>query len=317
MRSRRELKPRRIVRALALLGLLALAGVFYATVAEPHIAKWGSTSEERATSWPGDRFISDPGYTWTNAVTIHRPASEVWPWVVQLGQGRGGLYSYDWLENAIGCDVRSTDQIQPRFQQTFSVGEKVIRMCSYAPHNPVALFVPGRALVLGDTKDSASELAAGRASMTWAFIVHPIDEGTSRLIVRSRGDSFSARIQEPLQFVMQRRLMLGIAERAEGVNTTRTETWEPILWLLAGALLVVGAVRVLVQRTRWLLPLAVTAAAFGVLFALMFWRPPFAVGVVLDVLLALSLLLSARRRADRPPVASGLVKPFAGRDVAA
>jgi hypothetical protein len=297
MGSRAELRPRRIVRVLALLGVFALAGVFYATVAEPHMATWGSTAEERSRSWPGDRLVSHPGYTWTNAITIDRPASEVWPWVVQLGQGRGGLYSYDWLENAIGCDVHSTDRIQQRLQGPLSVGDKAIKMCSYAPYNPVALFLPGRALVLGDPKDSASELAAGRARMTWAFIIDPVDANASRLIVRSRGDSVSARVQEPVQFVMQRRLMLGIADRAEGVSITRAESWEPILWLLAGGMLVIAAVRVLVQRTRWLLPLVVTGASVAVLFGLMFWRPPFVIAVVLDLLLAVALLSATRTEA--------------------
>jgi hypothetical protein len=59
-------------------------------------------------------FVAQPLYIWTNAITIHVPAAQVWPWLVQLGQGRGGLYSYDWLENLIGCDVHSADRILPR-----------------------------------------------------------------------------------------------------------------------------------------------------------------------------------------------------------
>jgi hypothetical protein len=237
-----RLTPRRLVRLIALLGAFVVAGIFYVSVTEPHIAHWGSTSEERIAAWPGDRFVKDSSYTWTNAVTIHRRAPEVWPWIVQLGQGRGGLYSYDWLERAVGCSVNSTDRILPRFQERFSVGEKVIRMCSYAPYNPVALYIPGRALVLGDTKDTAADLAAGRARMTWAFIVEPVDANTSRLIVRSRGSSFSARMQEPLQFVMQRKLMFGVAQRAEGVTVSRTAVLLPVLWLVAAAVLVVAAV---------------------------------------------------------------------------
>ena len=97
------------------------------------------TRNTRAT-WPGDRLLARPDYVWTNAVTIERPAEQVWPWLVQLGQGRGGLYSYDWLENLVGCDIHSADRILPQFQQPLPVGDRVIRMARYAPFNPVARF---------------------------------------------------------------------------------------------------------------------------------------------------------------------------------
>jgi hypothetical protein len=61
----------------------------------------------------GDGLLVRPDYVWTNAVTIDRPAGQVWPWLVQLGQGRGGLHSYDWLENLVGCEVHSADRILP------------------------------------------------------------------------------------------------------------------------------------------------------------------------------------------------------------
>jgi hypothetical protein len=149
-------------------------------------------------------------------VTVRRAAADVWPWVTQLGQGRGGLYSYDWLENLLGCGVHSADRILPEHQAPLGVGDRVIRMCRYAPANPVARYDPGRALVLGHVRDSDEDLRAGRARSTWAFIVHPVGEVACRLIVRSRGDSPMARLQGPVQFVMQRRSMLGIKARAEG-----------------------------------------------------------------------------------------------------
>jgi hypothetical protein len=69
---------------------VAAAVLFYAG-AQPQISRWGSTERERSAAWPGDDLIADPGFVWTNAVTIDRRAAEVWPWVLQLGQGRGGL----------------------------------------------------------------------------------------------------------------------------------------------------------------------------------------------------------------------------------
>jgi hypothetical protein len=146
--------PRRRDRMLALGGLLPAAGVLYGVVARPRINQWGATDQEHQATWPGDRLLAQPGYVWTNAITIQQPAEQVWPWLAQLGQGRGGLYSYDWLENLVGCDIHSADRILPQYQQPLRVGDRVIRMARYAPANPVALFEPGRALVLGGVNDS-------------------------------------------------------------------------------------------------------------------------------------------------------------------
>jgi hypothetical protein len=202
--------------------LLLVAGVLYVVVARPRITQWGATDQEHQATWPGDQLVARPGFVWTNAITIHAPAAQVWPWLVQLGQGRGGLYSYDWLENLIGCDVHSTDRILPQFQQPLQVGDRVIRMARYAPYNPVALVEPGCALVLGHIKDSDAELSAGQARSSWAFILQPLGQHSTRLLVRCRGSSLMARLQGPVQFVMQRKMMLGIKQRAEGHLVTVT-----------------------------------------------------------------------------------------------
>jgi hypothetical protein len=196
-------------------------------VARPRITQWGATDQEHQAAWPGDQLVARPGYVWTNVITIHAPAAQVWPWLVQLGQGRGGLYSYDWLENLIGCDVHSTDRILPQFQQPLQVGDRVIRMARYAPYNPVALVEPGRTLVLGHIKDTDAELAAGQARSSWAFILQPLGQHATRLLVRCRGSSLMARLQGPVQFVMQRKMMLGIKQRAEGNLVAATASRRP------------------------------------------------------------------------------------------
>jgi hypothetical protein len=200
---------------LALGALVLVAGVLYVVVARPLINQWGATDQEHQATWPGDHLVGQPGYVWTSAITIQAPAAQVWPWLVQLGQGRGGLYSYDWLENLVGCDVHSTDRVLPQFQAPLQVGDRVIRMARYAPWAPVALFEPGRALVLGHIKDTTAELAAGHARSTWAFLLQPVGQYSTRLLVRCRGNSLMARLQGPVQFVMQRKMMLGIKQRAE------------------------------------------------------------------------------------------------------
>ena len=112
--------------------------------------------------------------------------------------------------------MHSTDRILPAFQTPLQVGDRVIRTARYAPYAPVALFEPPHALVLGHVKDTHAELAAGHARSTWAFLLQPIDQDSTRLLIRCRGNSLMARLQGPVQFVMQRKLMLGIKQRAEG-----------------------------------------------------------------------------------------------------
>jgi hypothetical protein len=195
--------------------LILLVGTLYVVVVRPLINQWGATDEEHRSTWPGDELVDQPGFVWTNAITIRAPASQIWPWLVQLGQGRGGLYSYDWLENLIGCDVHSSDRILPERQTSLQIGDRLIRMARYAPCNPVALFEPQRALVLGHIKDTYADLAAGHARSSWAFILQPVDQDTTRLLIRCRGNSLMARLQGPVQFVMQHKMMLGIKQRAE------------------------------------------------------------------------------------------------------
>ena len=195
--------------------LMLLLGALYVVVARPWISHWGATDQEHQATWPGDQLVAQPSFVWTNAITIQAPAAQVWPWLLQLGQGRGGLYSYDWLENLIGCDVHSTDRILPAFQTPLQVGDRVIRMARYAPCNPVALFEPQRALVLGHVKDTSFELAAGHARSSWALILQPVGQDATRLLIRCRGNSLMARLQGPVQFVMQHKMMVGIKQRAE------------------------------------------------------------------------------------------------------
>ena len=100
--------------------------------------KWGATDAEVHRSLPGDDLIPHPKWRYTHAITIRASAAEVWPWLVQMGQGRGGMYSYEWLENLVGCDIHNAaDQPvaerlqsesgkcagQPRFHRTDQFGD--------------------------------------------------------------------------------------------------------------------------------------------------------------------------------------------------
>ena len=182
--------------------MTGVAVAAYVVGVRPWMLAWGSTAEERARTLPGDEFAPGAAGRSTRAVTIEAPAASVWPWVAQLGQDRGGFYSYSWLENLAGCRMTNADRIHPEWQHR-AVGDTVL----LHPANglKVTRFEPGRVLALEG----------------WgAFVVEPDDPGRTRLVARAHSQrGLAARIMTLLievpHFVMERRMLLGIKERAE------------------------------------------------------------------------------------------------------
>ena len=305
--------PRAVASGVALAKMSVLPVAFFAFFVTPRIGTSGATTAELSRVWPGDDLVPHPAFVWTNAVTVARPAAEVWPWVTQLGQGRGGLYSYDWLENAVLADVHSVSELVPALQRPLEVGDRVVRMTRYAPANPVAGYDAGRALVLGGVTDSPSQLGAGQPSSTWAFIVDPVATDRCRLIVRSRASGLAARLQGPIQFVMQRRMMLGIKQRAEGTwSRSVADVLIPLSWFTAAAAAAVHGCRAVLRgrgRSRDLV--MGSLAGIGVQ-VLLFWDVPAVLRAALVAALAGSAPLhlegdpTGRASAASPPCAATL-----------
>lgn len=176
----------------------------------PWHLRWGATDEEVNRHLVGDELAPSPKLKATHAITINAPASDVWPWLVQMGQTRGGFYSYTWLENLVGCRMHNADEIVPEWQE-LKVGDKVW-LHPKAPPVEVAAIEPGRAIVLKG----------------WgAFVLQAIDEKRTRLIIRSQGD-YNPDLKnpilnfllwrvvfEPAHFIMERKMLLGIKARAQ------------------------------------------------------------------------------------------------------
>ena len=192
-----------------------LAYTSVAIVSRPWHSRWGSSRAELAASLPGDSLVPNVHYTIQHAVTIRATPTDVWPWLAQLGQDRAGFYSYDWLERAIGDRIQNADRIHPEWQtirkgdlvratQPDYLGGRFGRDIGWR----VADVQPGRALVLGG----------------WgAFVLEPTANGTTRLIVRTRGNGkpnvalapFGLLVFEPAHFVTERGMLRGIKVRAE------------------------------------------------------------------------------------------------------
>jgi hypothetical protein len=178
--------------------------------------RWGASEEEIRRRLPGDKFVPQPDWSYNHAVTIHAPRSAVWPWLLQLGQGRAGFYSYEGLENLIGCRIRNVTEIRPELQ-TLSVGD-VVRTLPTGFGPQVVLLDPERALVLGGPPNAKGSQA------TWAFYLLDAPDGTTRLLERGRNVvgkglleklGFGPYLIDPIGFVMNRKMLWTIKHLAE------------------------------------------------------------------------------------------------------
>lgn len=178
---------------------------------------WGAKLDEVSRPLAGDELVPKPTLSYTRAITIHARAKEIFPWLLQIGQGRGGFYSYEWLENLFRTDIHNANAIISELQN-LQVGDAIRLTPEPVPSYRVAQIIPNEALVLRvNTQDSNTTQG------TWVFCLDETEHGT-RLIIRSRlayeenWQNFVLwrLIVEPIHFVMEERMLRGIKERAEG-----------------------------------------------------------------------------------------------------
>jgi hypothetical protein len=172
---------------------------------------WGARDDEGAAKLPGDELLPDAGLVTTRDLTIDAPPSAIWPWLVQMGSGRGGAYTYDWIENLLGLNMHSASEILPQYQH-LQVGDEL----------PMG---PGRPGMTVEVLDPPRTLAVRVADQNWVWIFALVPEGEStRLISRNRiataalapvGRLFYTVFMEPGSLVMERKMLLGIKQRAE------------------------------------------------------------------------------------------------------
>lgn len=210
----------RLRRLTRLAVFLATGHVLYHGVLAPRHSRWGATTAELAAAWPGDELVPLPGGQSTRAVTVDAPPDALWPWLLQLGQDRGGFYSYDWLESALGLHIHNAEQVVPAWQR-LQVGDQVHFMpnrwlglrTDRVPKTVVALLHPERDLVL-HTPDGGG---------TWSFHLRPIDTAHTRLVARSRAGQprtvgehlFNNVLWDIAHFIMERRMLLTLKQRGE------------------------------------------------------------------------------------------------------
>jgi hypothetical protein len=182
--------------------------------------RWGATDEELEGTYPGDELVPEPQWAATHAVTIDATARRIWPWIAQIGQGRGGFYSYQRLENVVGCGIENTSCILDE-HQGIREGDP-IRLHVQSPPMTAVIVEEPTALVLYGGPAEAVERAVLVTS--WAFLLLERSDGTTRLLSRTRyhhADGFRSGLVggpwllEPVSFVMERKMLTVIKALAE------------------------------------------------------------------------------------------------------
>jgi len=211
-------RARRILTVLA--GLLASAAALewlYSRLLRHWVLTWGATAEEANRSLPGDDLLDPADIVATRAIGIDAPPSAIWPWLVQMGPGRAGAYTYDWIENLFGLNMHSADRVHPEWQG-LAVGD-VLRSKEDKPGMRVEILEPERIL--------SNRSEAG--DWVWTFALEPENDST-RLISRNRiamkgaaaGPRLGMLVMEPGSLVMERKMLLGIKQRAEQLASERS-----------------------------------------------------------------------------------------------
>jgi hypothetical protein len=185
-----------------------------------HALNWGATDGDMTRVMPGDAVVPHPNYETTMAIEIVAEPQAIWPWLVQMGYRRGGLYSYDWLDRLFGyLDRPSADRILPAFQ---NLREGDVIPIGRGQGVPVRMIESGRALVLGGAEKDMQWI--------WEFGLYPIGSGRTRLVSRNRihvpgtiGWRLFMLVLSPAAFLMTRRMLIGIRRRAEGTGLFSTE----------------------------------------------------------------------------------------------
>lgn len=217
-------------------GILIIIAGYLTLFFKPLRDRWGLSYKEANSPFPGDHLVPQPRSEFVHSIEINAPASLVWPWIAQIGQGRGGFYSYEILENIFGLQIYNSDKILSEFQQP-----KIGDLISFSPKDscPVVIFEHGKAMAIENWFDlnknaiynQALESPMNYLHLSWLWMVEPLDDTRSRFISRNRVD-YSPSLKnsllfgpmgEPVVFAMDRKMCYGIKRRAENLYRTAAQ----------------------------------------------------------------------------------------------
>lgn len=185
----------------------------------PWMRTWGATKAEVNATLPGDDIVPAANLRTTKGITIQAPPAAIYPWLLQIGVDRGGMYSYDWLENLFGLNVHTADHILPEYQNA-QVGD----FWRFTPKDYILNPGPGlyvRQLIANEAVLLCFGLEGKPDEVcfdTWQFVLAPQADGSTRLLLRSNmamEQELPIKLTYFVQFIMERKMLLTLRERVE------------------------------------------------------------------------------------------------------
>jgi hypothetical protein len=257
------------------------------------IEQWGATETEVSSVQPGDELTTDPLLNWTNAISIDAPPEAVWPWIAQLGDTRGGFYSYTFIENRVGALMGAAD-----YKVVYHNADRIVAEWQ----NPV----PGTEIIQGSLKVRevqpgewllADSINPEALVWVWLWRLYPANGGEQTRLINRFHIDIPSDTDNPVMtffmsiggFLMQQNMMQGIKTRAEGgFEPPYIESVEITIWLVALACGLIAAGFYLLQQ-QWQRPLLVAITSVIVLIVLVIVQPAIWLRILLDLMLIVGL----------------------------
>lgn len=284
-----------IFKILCVIALISVIIFTYSTIVNPWYSKWGAMENEQKMPFPGDDIVTTPNYRYTQAITIHTSKAAVWQWLVQIGQARGGFYSFELLENMIGCDIQNADRIMPQFQN-LAVGDS-IKLHPEAPGILVVVVDSAKAIVSGGRNENHIDASS------WSFLLKELDINKTRLIARFRS-SYSPTIEsvllqrlfvEPTSLFMQKKMLIGLKQRAEGTfHSSVPDHIQVILWMVLFAIFVIASISIFL-KFHWMRLYIVGFASAFALMMLVSWQPSVLIGIPLTIFIIVAFVWAFKK----------------------
>ncbi len=193
-----------------LLGVLLLT-ILLAILLTPWMDRWGTEVNERTQTLSGDDLLENPARVANRAVTINAPVEKIYPWILQMGADKSGMYSYTWLERTFGCKMAKDETLHPEWHDLAEGDE--MKMCAgdfAPPPYLVARVLPNEGVIFGHKEGE-------KWVETWQFVLLPQADGSTRLTTRTSTNMTRGfwEVIRPMSFIMERKMLLTIKEISE------------------------------------------------------------------------------------------------------
>jgi hypothetical protein len=208
------MEMKKVLLVLGILIAIVALLVIVVVLLTPWMDRWGTTPEERAAEYPCDELVAQPARIVNRAVTIHATPEQIYPWILQIGADKSGMYSYTWLENLVGCKMAKVEAIKPEWQN-LKEGD-LMKMCAgdfAPPPYLVAKVIENQAVIFGH-KDN------DKWAEEWEFVLIPQADGTTRLVTRTRTNMTGGfwEVIRPISFMMEQKMLWTIKYLSEKVQ---------------------------------------------------------------------------------------------------